>query len=980
MSDKFHLNKNGVFDKYGYHAPSSQVEESKQRFCPPGRIKSANPKQYRLRTTDGSNRHTSSRVRLQTSSSSNSRTVHVADRKDTAALEYYESKRSQGKVSARGAGFEPWWWQYDWPEQAKISAQNAEQRGLSTEPFINMLLKPLSERPRTFNECVNFFYPLSGTVPPAIEISPFISTSLVAYDVSNTREGGAAPLQLGEVSMMYGWYLAFRTMLCPTELQVQFDFLRNTFEQGNPAFPFYRLHGDFVRDPGELSRLAEEQAEDARLFSRIKAAVGVLGQAAQAVSNSDFEIPTSVPALLTSLGEAAEGVEFKEVISTYGPAAVASIVREYVNVPYTHANDIASLIIEGSMSKDKFDSLWNDRNEATDAVKGMVDSYVEDQIAIFVDKNLQSGAYGSVNELRDMFVTDAIPEHLSRKFNTLKQKSETALSPHEKIFIQAYSGRKSELEQLAQARLEDFSKYGNARENPILTTTLAIGLTVKAIEGGIEYHNRKNNKNLQARRKYLTEQVYQLAPTLTTDDIDFALGSGIRRGVWKDNWFRDDWANARLRPDCRLQQGGQLLDYWTHAWSRVQSFCRKYATERSKASTSTDQYISLDKLLQPKNSDNLRNVDYRCTTDNRGYCEGTDYRPRKTTFFREEHRIGHEYFDYHTNEKVTYSQYHCQGLGLLASRVDDSIEVVLQHADAFSPFTHAYGFAPTYYTEAATGVMKIDGIAPRRFLGHDNLTLKDSDDRFRWPAYAPGHLFPNRYHSKRPSDGDINTYYDLEGVECRAGVGPLPSRRLLEGVYGQRCNISFDVGIEAEIPVMDAQFCGLMACLLLHPEALDTCAKFGLPWAVELKKKSLAKTLGRMMKIAPSLFSPNLIAPALLSTNLIAPALLARGTRQLTPSKIQSALSRSPAVKLTPQLQASLNTLTKNALLDKIKIHPNVLDVLKRPSPVITKFSRVKAAKSPSLSTTHKVVGAVTATALVSGLTYVCYKIAKSSK
>ena len=37
-----------------------------------------------------------------------------------------------------------------------------------------------------------------------------------------------------------------------------------------------------------------------------------------------------------------------------------------------------------------------DRNEATSAVKGMVDAYVE-TITILVDENLQSDAYGSVD-------------------------------------------------------------------------------------------------------------------------------------------------------------------------------------------------------------------------------------------------------------------------------------------------------------------------------------------------------------------------------------------------------------------------------------------------------------------------------------------------------------------------------------------------------------------------------------------------------
>ena len=109
--------------------------------------------------------------------------------------------------------------------------------------------------------------------------------------------------------------------------------------------------------------------------------------------------------------------------------------------------------------------------------------------------------------------------------------------------------------------------------------------------------------------------------------------------------------------------------------------------------------------------------------------------------------------------------------------------------------------------------MFINGVAPRRFLGPSNFVYRNRDNKLR-SAAAPGRVYP-------PMRIDLNNAYGPHGVECWARTAPLPSRRLLESVYGQRCNLSFDVGLNPHIPIMGAQFAGLMACLLSHPEAQD---------------------------------------------------------------------------------------------------------------------------------------------------------------
>lgn len=936
----------GAYQRYGMHQPSkSHRNEFISRHCPPSRRIVQTPGAKRMRVVSGKG-------------SADPAYTNIEMPVTTDLLQTYEEKRAQGKVFAQGTGHEPRRWEYLWPESAMNAAQNAESKGLSTKPFIDMLLEPISKRPRTFAQCVSFFYPLSGMVPPAVNISPFISTSVVAYDVPdyNPRLGGSLPLQLGEVSMMYGWYLAFQLMLCP---ETEGERVKELLKQSKSAstYPFNPIGLGFLQDASTFRGVSEKLREKSQLLSDIKDVVTLMETAAVAATSGGVALPTSIPELLDAAGNAVSADNIKEWIQRYGPAAIASIVREYIDVPYTHANDIATLIVEGAISPQKYASLLNDTSANAKAVQSIIKDYALGQAKSKVPEGLVDGLAGAADDLSALFVLDEIPTKVQQKYNQLKADTQIN-SSFKRAFMAAFEARKRELSDLAESKILEFSKYGNARSNePVTLTVIAIGLTASAIRGGLDYQRSKYADRDNNVRNYLSTNVYQIDPNLATSDIAFQLGKNVRRGVWADfTWPTDNnWENSHLRPDCELQQGGQVLDYWIHAWSRVTEFCRRFDKARSNllnTAVTDDHYpIHLGQLLPKTGSDGLRVVEYKCEhldpNDSSKIRCSTGNIPRERTFGLEESyvRKGHT---------------RCQGLGLLANFVDDSLWLVLNNAEAFSPFTHAYGFSPIFRVEPSTGNLHIDGKAPRRYLGSDNLVFKDSENRKR-AAAAPGHIYPYK-----DLEVSRSTAYDILGVECWAGQGPLPSRRLLKGAYGQRCSISFDVGIDDQIPVMDAQFCGLMACLYLHPEALETCSKLGLPWAQNLEKRKQTNLTALLSSISSTFqFIPGLLPSKTgLMTNLM---------------RISKDGLVNKTIQFTPAIQLNIHKIVKDALANKITLSPDVLKRLKTTTSPTTTPQKLTT-KAAELSTTNMIASALTVTAVTAGLSWVVYKVHKAGK
>lgn len=975
---------------YGHHRNEQNFwSEFRDDHCPPGtENKVLRPFEERIRTVSGwespENKSASATGNL---------------------LREYDTLRAQGKVRAKGVGHEPGRWEYQWPEAVCAKAQEMESRGLSREPFLNLLLEPIKRRPKTFGECVDFFYPMSGMVPPALGISPFVSTSVHAYYVpeNNTSKAGDIPLRLGEVSMMYGWYLAFRTILCPDEAETAIDALIKSQRTNiNEEFPFLPTSAVVSLDDIEAARMRGNIEEDVKLLSRIGVAVQLLEYGANALATGKFELPSNASELMEGLQDALGDLDMREALSKYGTAAVASMLNNTLELPYEHANDLATLVTKGAISPEKFTKLFSTKNLNNDdleftrtAAQNIYDGYVKEKISNQLaegsplrNNNLLTDA---TDLLREYYITGQIDPNLESKYRESKNTPPSQRDNTKKLIVQAYEARKAELEVLAEKKLNqvaDFAQFG-ARKNPVaVLAPLAVSAVSAAIQGGLDYSQAKYLKDLRSIYDYLKDHLFRIDPNIATSDIVFELGDHVRRGVWKSGrwtwkgWQDGNWQSSRLRPDCLLQQGGQVLDYWTHVWSRIRSIVHKFQKYKKRiiADNSLEYYSQMDRygfggftplLADAESSSGIHRVVYSCDNlpnilRDGDECNGENFsRPMQETYFRE-------------NDQVKRGHTRCQGLGILADNVDHSIFLVLDNLDSFSPFTHAYGFAPTFERIPASGGVVINGIAPRRFLGPDtstNMVYKNHKNQLRASA-APGRLYPR-------ADLNLANSYGIVGVECYLGTSPLPSRRLLEGAYGQRCNISFDVGIDSRVPVMDAQFCGLMACLLLHPEALETCRKFGFSWAQDTWEKKNVQRAQLLSRMSPELFNIKL---PLLNKSFISPhALTDISKLKLTPFLNTAAVKtfdNKNVIKFTPALKKSMQALTKSALLDNMKINPNILNALKPKGTTlkVQKHTKTKAAQKAELSTTQKVVGAVTVTAVTAGLSYVVYKVYKAGK
>ena len=639
----------------------------------------------------------------------------------------------------------------------------------------------------------------------------------------------------------------------------------------------------------------------------------------------------------------------EEIMHRYGTAFVASTLNKYVELPYTHLNDLASVVVNGAMSSDKWDSLLEDAESgvssatqrAARAAKTIAENYVTDRLSTIVGDTVSYEDVVGLNSLFTSFMVTGVPsEPLTRKIDLLRRKSASQRTSVENAILRAFEVKSQEIEYRAQRILKDFSNYGNARPNPepITMTLIGISLAGKLIQGGLSYHAARKSENKANAARYLTDNLYRLNPYLQSGEASFDLSRHIRSGYWASG---SGWYNNATRPDCMLQQGGQVLDYWIHVWSRVKTIIGKFADDRgSFEETRSGLGDSKDRFGVYPYTNYFQGDPERKGSGYPAYGYSQDgHRPRKDTYRREEHNVS-----------KGYSQ--CQGLGILAKHTDASMRLVLDNMDIFSPFTHSYGFAPTVQLRA-DGRMFINGVAPRRFLGPSNFVYKRSDGEVR-SAAAPGRLFPT-------TQIDRNNAYGPHGVECWAGTAPLPSRRLLESVYGQRCNLSFDVGLNPHIPVMNAQFAGLMACLLSHPEALRTCYQMGIPWAKDITLKKSKSRLGK-----------NLFLPA-------------GRFKTLIPFTAYHQVQFSPGVKEILSNKSILDTTLSTNLVNRLKainISKTTIDALNSLQPTQRKTPvKLKAPvpdQSARMSTGQKVVAGSIAASVGGALGFVAYKIYKS--
>ena len=648
-------------DQEGGHADESDFNIFDE-VCPPGRINSfTQPPTRRMRLIRGEYWRGGTEGYAQMSPSSE-------------LIDQYKSLRAQGKIEAYGAGHEPFRWGY-MAQNAIVQAASAEIRGLSMDSFLDLLLKPEAERPSNIRECIDYFYPLSGSIPPDKDISPFVSTSIAAYTVPNQdpAEAGNIPLQLGEVSMMYGWYLAWRLILCPNKYGAEIDRFLST-ESASPDFPFRKVpNSEILLNHKVRSTIAREGNDAISTLADISTAVGVVADIAQAAVTSGVGLPDSfedVRAIAAEQLGISNPEDFaEELMYRYGTAFVASSLAEYVEIPYTHLNDLASVVVNGAMSADKWQSLQDDASSAINsatkraalAAQNIAKSYVADRVEMIAGDTLSADqATGLTSIFEDFMITGIPSDTLTQRVDNIRRKAANQRSAMDRAIIDVFDTKSREVQRRSRRILEDFSRYGNARPNPEPLTRTVIGIAAagKLIQGGLSYHAAKVADEVGGASNYLTDNLYRLDPYLQSGEASFDLSKHIRKGYWFDfKWWQrvggeNDWYNSATRPDCMLQQGGQVLDYWIHVWSRVRTIITAFKLDRETFEERTggnealrNQQFGRHMFTKYfKTVGTLKQSSYPAygSSDLFGFFGGgtaVHNRPRKETYYREESQV-----------------------------------------------------------------------------------------------------------------------------------------------------------------------------------------------------------------------------------------------------------------------------------------------------------------------------------------------------
>jgi hypothetical protein len=711
-----------------------------------------------------------------------------------------------------------------WSQRAIAKLKALQDSKLSMTPFLETLKLPEEARPTTFAECVDFFYPESGILSIEDNVSPFTGTLPFQYAVDPSRlqdSVGDIPLQLGEITMMYGWFIAFRQLLCPQNPEVKTSQI--------PVDPrrIFNPVGDsgLLLDRDQLVGAQRDYIQKVKKLQTISEAITYTERLAKTGIRLGAEADWDLDKFLKSKNYDALIQEF----TTKGATFITSVIASEIGLPSRYANDIATFLIEGKLNTSKFNDLLSQYNQLkgiatnllTDTQKGfteayrVLDNFIEDQVITGIaGPDHLSGAARTIARYAGDFVgivatkdRSLLPQ-LERDLQALKREPNGTV-----LYDRAIGWVEGELDKNDARRKANYGEIFNANRNlgDFGVTAALVGASVAfdLIQGGIEYRAEQAQRSVERMKQYLSTNVYALDPSLLIGlPYDFSFFSHVRSGL-----------SSRIDPTCELQQGGQMLDYWTSAFSALRT---PIENMRFAASSAT--------LRQGKpHADIISDAFAKSNV------------PPVSPY----HRI----FDRNPSRAKSV----CAGMRHLAVNTVTSALKVLNTLPNFSPFTHTFGFAPIFMQPNDNFISFVDGRAARTYLGESNLV--DRVDGWNIGASAAPYRTNFFTADGSRSEGQIPQRAAVsEGeVECWIGASPLPSRRILEGMFGGRASVSFDTAF-GKTPVMDAQYCALMSVLFCYKEARDTIRNSSLAWSSQVPRDFVNfSRLTRLLPIKPLL-------------------------------------------------------------------------------------------------------------------------------
>lgn len=748
----------------------------------------------------------------------------------------------------------------------------------STQPLINLLMLPPGKRPANFGQCVDMFYPTSGPTKFASEGGPFVSTWVNSYahrhvngnyppppneGYQSTKPGfpfrslekNRIPIDLGDVSMMYGWFLVYRLLLCP-----------RTF--GSIIIP--NLPDIFMTDQsGERSLdAAATEAVGAQLntlqqsYAAQKKVLAAASQIADSVAQSAAASGANVTAADVVMG-IANNPDVQGILEK-GSEHLIDLVGSATGIPKPVLTQLAAHALTGEMPGASALSALN---------LGQAKSLANDML-----RRADGFSPAGADALSTFYLTGERPD-----------LSKFRLDANERSRVQSYitsrarqrEGRfKGTLDAAAQeaaAALNSQIARANAaargaRPNGVaLAAAIGVKLVGKGINAYVDYKFAQERARLEAElRFYLSGKVY-LNPILTEEGYSFALDTFQLTGLPHSD------ASWIFRPTCEPVQGGQLLTYWKNVWTIFSPIINEV-----RGGLRVSQALAGRRDCYP-------DITGQPTLDANGCA------PLQIAKLEPQANV-------------------CRTFDVFIRNCVKSTELVFDKMPALSHFSWAFGFRPIYVRDPASMSTFISG-APEAG-GWEYTTFRKggyfrpgrSDNYTGLPSWA-------RYYGAHTPFGALRSE-DIRAIK-RPDLGThtvFNSQRRISasdartGSYDSRTRLTFD--ISRDIPTFNAQWAALMSVLLCYPEALETLAASGYTWAQQTLalrdvKKTPAKTPAKTRAKSAAKTPAKTPAKA-------APKKKSSGSRKLaetTSSQKKTTFAQDDERSLTPALISAGTTL-----------------------------------------------------------------------
>ena len=699
------------------------------------------------------------------------------------------------------------------------------------DSYVDIATLPATQRPHSFTQCVDFFYPMSGVNSHISTQSPFVSTWPNAYDntfgktwhaandggtfTSSTRKAdvyylreSTMPVDLGELSMFYVWFFLYRFMLCPKTFQDVY--------LPDPANLFGETTDSFVHFSSLEKDVAQYKSKYEDTLNNVRTTFNVIGRVALASAQDDsFSAETIVN-------------HAKRELQGILEAGITKISREIASdlgISSSMSNSIVRYFADGKFNPKSLSKIANS-NDTLDVILTTVNNNVE-ELAQRVGVSWKSLTDTDQQILKSIsiFGTDynkiALSDlqtntSLKSLLSTLKSQGTSRLSAEGKRVLNSIS----ELQTKPSIKpKEAFDRLRGARSNGLIAT-LAVSATVSAFNAWLTYEENKLASLERAIQRFAKSRVIRLDPRFAEESVEFVIDSqfdlvsGVKHGGSDKDWY--------IKPYCGTVLGEPFKRYIIKAYTAIKPIIQRV---RNRYNTNTLNGYNLAAALKT-NEEPFRNSDHVPWEQNIAYCH-------PFAIFQ------------HDNVPLT------------------SAGKVLQYLPDFSQFTQAFGFEPTFLAKGISDQNGLNELKTRVGQMRDEYDIgvfgaavnkgKTFGDYRNGAWTSPGNTRRfstiTSYDDSRRSASNSTTWWSTDRLQMlgdgRYYAGrkknnthnkTLNSQRKLNSAtpygYAGFTDLTFDVAMD--VPIFNAQWAAAVSVIFCYSEALDTLAKCGYSWAVPL--------------------------------------------------------------------------------------------------------------------------------------------------